>query len=279
MNINVINAALLQSNYFFDSPTIMSHALDPKCPKNFELLRIPEGESVFRVNAQVILKSFELEGCEIENNTIHTVTFTKQSSTDLKELEKQVERFFKAQYPTIQIESIHIFPHGYIDSLNKTAKAIFEPNASMKSKGVFYVQDSHGLRRYFDFSIEATLSILHTSKKVSRKEILSLNNVLIKTIPFKSFQGKPIISLNNESQRFRASLKENTPILDRNIEPLPLVFKDSKVSVVVRNETVEVEFIATATQEGALYDIITIEKSDGKRGRAKIIGENQVELQ
>ncbi|MDD5211938.1 MAG: hypothetical protein PHV62_05945, partial [Sulfuricurvum sp.] len=84
MSINVINAALLQSNYIFDSPTIMSHLLNPQCPKDFELLRIPEGETTFRVNAQVILKSFELGGCEISNTTVHTVTFTKQSSTDLK---------------------------------------------------------------------------------------------------------------------------------------------------------------------------------------------------
>ncbi|MDQ1297897.1 MAG: flagellar basal body P-ring formation protein FlgA, partial [Campylobacterota bacterium] len=67
--------------------------------------------------------------------------------------------------------------------------------------------------------------------------------------------------------------------VDRYLEPLPIVLKGAKVSVQVQNESVIVEFIATATQEGALYDIITIEKSDKKRAKAKVIGENRVELQ
>ena len=58
-----------------------------------------------------------------------------------------------------------------------------------------------------------------------------------------------------------------------------MVLRGSKVNVIIQNGSVIVEFIATATQEGKLYDIITIEKADGKRSRAKIIGENKVELQ
>lgn len=275
----MIYAAVLQQNYLFDSPLIMSNSINPECTKIFEVLQIPDGKTTYRMNGQILLKTFELAGCPIEANNVRFVNFTKRINTDLTILEDQVNTYFKANYPTISIQNIQIFPHGYIEQLKEPAKVIFEPDSYMRNKGVFYIQDHNGIRRYFDFSINATLGMLHTSKKVSRREPLSLNNIVMKTIPFNNFRGKPIIALSQNSQRFSITLKENTPILDRHLEPLPLVLKNNKVSVVVKNDSVTIEFIARATQEGALYDIITIEKSDGKRARAKIIGENQVELQ
>ncbi|MDP1784753.1 MAG: flagellar basal body P-ring formation chaperone FlgA, partial [Sulfuricurvum sp.] len=122
-------------------------------------------------------------------------------------------------------------------------------------------------------------SVLHTRQKIDRKEILSSANSTLKLITFTAFRGKPLITLPQQAHRFRLSLRENSPILDQNLEPLPLVLRGSKVSVQVQNESVIVEFIGTATQEGALYDIITIEKSDKRRAKAKVIGENRVELQ
>jgi flagella basal body P-ring formation protein FlgA len=65
----------------------------------------------------------------------------------------------------------------------------------------------------------------------------------------------------------------------RNIETIPLVLKNTPVTVELQNGAVIIEFEATATQEGLLYDIITIQKNDGKRAKAKVIGENRVELQ
>jgi flagella basal body P-ring formation protein FlgA len=157
--------------------------------------------------------------------------------------------------------------------------AIFDKDGYSKNKGIFYVADNNEIRHYFEYSLDATLEVLHSTQKISRKELLSFNNSTLKRIPFSSFRGKPITAIPEIPFRFRTTLKENTPITDRNIEPRPIVLRGSKVSVQVRSESVVVEFIATAMQEGALYDIITVEKADKKRVRAKIIGDNTVELQ
>jgi len=272
-------ANTLQQSYSFTNPTITSSDLNANCPKQFEIIRIPDGKSSYRMNAQVILKTFELNGCALDNGKTRYVTFSKRSDTDYTLLQDQLTAFFTEQYPTIVIQSIQIFSHGYIQTLPNNAKAVFDKDTATKNKGTFYVHDANGIRHYFDFAVVASLSVLHSTKKVSRKEVVSLNNCTTKTIPFDSFRGKPLISLPNTLSRFRASLRDDTPILERQIEPVPLVLRGSRVSVQVKNETVIVEFIATAMQEGALYDIITIEKADSKRVRAKIIGENAVELQ
>ena len=276
---NLLYSDTLRQSYFFSNPVINSTDLNVSCSKNFEILRIPDGKNSYRVNAQIILKTFELNGCAIDSGKTRYVNFTKRSNIDYTQLQDQITKYFIANYPTINITSIQIIPHGYIESLPSNAHAVFEKDSYKQNNGTFYVPDDNGIRHYFEYSLDATLEVLQVTQKTSRKDSLSSTNTTLKTIPFISFRGKPLTKIPETSYRFRSSLKEDTVITDRHIEPRPIVLRGSKVSAQVKSGTVIVEYIATATQEGALYDIITIEKSDGKRVRAKIIGDNTVELQ
>lgn len=269
----------LQQVYTFTQPTIFSTNLVNDCPKRFEILQIPDGASTYRMNAQIIAKTFELNGCSLESTKVRYVNFTKQTSLDLSPLKHQINDLFLSTYPTLHVQQIDVYARGYIDSLPEHSKAVFDQDTTQKNKGIFYILDKNGLRRYFDFSITAVLNVLYSKQKINRNDVLSSSNTALKPTPFTQFHGIPITDLPDTRQRFRRSLRENIPIVDRYLEPLPIVLKGSKVSVQVKNGLVIVEFIATAAQEGALYDIITIEKSDKKRAKAKVIGENRVELQ
>lgn len=269
----------LKQNYTFNEPKIYSSDLVSDCPKRFEVLQIPDDKTTYRINAQIIAKTFELNGCSIDPGKIRYVNFTKQSALDLSPFKQQLMDAFISAYPTIHIKNIDVFTRGFIESIPKNSKAVFDQDVCDHHNGTFYVLDESGIRRYFDFSIDATLNVLHSNQKINQKQVLSSANSAFKSVPFERFRGKPLSALPHQAQRFRRSLRENTPIVDRYLEPLPIVLKGSKVSVQVQNGLVIVEFIATATQEGALYDIITIEKSDKKRAKAKVIGENRVELQ
>ncbi len=269
----------LQQSYTFKNPTVFSNDLVNDCPKHFEILQIPEGKSTYRINAQIIAKTFELNGCPLDITKVRYVNFTKQTALDLSPLKQQLHDLFLDTYPSMIIDKINVYPRGYIESLPEHSTAVFDKDMTERNEGIFYVLDKSGVRRYFDFSIEATINMLYSNQKINRSDVLSSSNTAIKPTSFTQFRGKPITDLPNTRQRFRRSLRENIPIVDRYIEPLPIVLRGSKVSVQVQNGLVVVEFIATATQEGALYDIITIEKSDKKRAKAKVIGENRVELQ
>jgi len=275
---NLLYGNTLQRSYTFSNPIITSNDFNVSCPRNFEILRIPNGKTSYRMDANILLKSFELNGCAIENKAIKYVNFTKKSNINYEVLYEQVNAFFLSHHPTLRIQSLYIQPHGYLDGLPQNPIAIFNKDGYLNNKGVFYILNNEGLRRYFDYSIDASIACLHTSQKVSRKEFLSLNNCTIKEIPFISFRGKPLTSILSD-YRFRSTLPQESLITERQIEPKPSVLRNSKVNVQVKSDGVIVEFMATATQEGALYDIITIEKTDKKRVRAKIIGENSVELQ
>lgn len=273
-----LGAYELQEDYLFDNRIIYSNDLFPELPQKFELLRIPDEITHYRINAQIISKSFELHGISIDSNTVRYVNFTQKSPVDLTPLQKQITLALTAHYPTITIDHIIIVPRGYLKSLPRGVQGVFDPKFFQNSKGTFYITDDQGIRHYLDYSVTATINVLYTSQNVNRKDSLNDANTQIKQIVFGKFKDNPLIALPPAAHRFRSTIKENTVVTERDVELVPLVLQGEKVTVVIRSEAVSVEFEATATQEGGLYDMITIQKNDGKRAKVKVIGEHRVEL-
>lgn len=279
LSLTTLSGYELQESYTYEYSTIYSTDLFPDISKKFEILKIPEDKTQYRLNAQIISKTFELNGIAVDTGKVRYVNFIQKSPVDFTPLKEQLETLLRGQYPSIRIENITITSRGYLPSLSQKSRGIFDENFFQNSKGTFYVVDEHGVRRYLDYSVRATVNVLHSNQKISRRDRLSGFNTHIKQVPFTSFKDTPLTTLPNEPSRFRSNLKAGQLLTLRNIESVPLVLKNEKVIVEVKNDTVIVEFGATATQEGLLYDIITIQKSDGKRVRAKVIGEHRVELQ
>lgn len=274
-----LNAYQLAENYVYKNAVIYSNDLFPEIPQKFEILKIPSDKDMYRIDAQIITKTFELHGVAIDTSKTRYVNFTKQSPIDFTPLKIQLESMLREHYPSIQIEEITITPRGYLSALSQETRGVFEDRFYQHAKGTFYILTPQGLRHYFDYSVVATISVLHTTQKISRRERLSGFNTLLKPVNFTSFKDNPLITLPDQPARFRSNLKPGQLLTLRNIETIPLVLKNEKVVVEVKSDGLVVEFGATATQEGSLYDIITIQKSDGKRTKAKVIGENRVELQ
>lgn len=268
----------LQENYFFENRVIYSNDLIPEVPKKFEILRIPNELNHYRINAQILIKSFELNGIEVESGRVRFVNFSQKSPVDFTPIRQQLSAAFLSRYPTMQIDEILITPRGYLDSLPKNVKALYDPKVFQNAKGTLYFFDDQNVRRYLDYSVSATIDVLHTTQKVTRKDPLSDSNTLLKPVPFDRFKDFPLTSLPSDLHRFRSTLKADVPLTARNIEAAPLVQRGEKVTVEIHNGNVSVEFGAVATQEGGLYDMITIQKNDGKRVKAKVIGERRVEL-
>lgn len=274
-----LNAYELAENYTYKNAIVYSNDLFPELTQKFEILKIPADREQYRVEGQIIAKTFELNGIVIDISKIRYVNFTKHSPVDFTSLKTQLSDILRERYPSIQIEEITITPRGYLSALNKETKGVFDDRFYQHASGTFYILNPQGLRHYLDYSVRATINVLHTTQKITRRERLSGFNTLLKPILFTSFKDKPLTALPDQPSRYRSNLKPGQLLTQRNIETIPFVLKNENVVVVVESDGVIVEFGATATQEGSLYDIITIQKSDGKRAKAKVIGENRVELQ
>lgn len=274
-----LNAYELAENYTYKNAIVYSTDLFPELTQKFEILKIPADREQYRIEGQIIAKTFELHGITIDISKTRYVNFVKYSSIDFTPLKTQLSKMLQEHYPSIQIEDITITPRGYLSSMHKDTRGIFDDHFYQRATGTFYILDPQGLRHYLDYSVRATINVLHTTQKITRRERLNGFNTFLKPVPFSSFKDKPLTALPDQISRFRSNLKSGQLLTLRNIETIPFVLKNEKVIVEVRSDGVIVEFGATATQEGSLYDIITIQKSDGKRAKAKVIGENRVELQ
>lgn len=263
----------------YSNPVIYSNDIFPLLEKKFEVLKIPEDKTHFRIESEIIAKTFELNGVELNTSKTRYVTFVKKSPANFTRLSEQLQLMLLRHYPGIEIKSLNVSSSTYLSKIPENAKAIVERNFYNDPEGTFYIIDENGLRRYLNYRVDATLPLLFTSKDVDRKETLSGFNTLLHSSPFVHFRDEPLLALPDQMSRFRGSLKAGKMILAKNIEPLPLVLKGEKIVATVKNGIVVVEIGAEAVQEGALYDIITIQKNDGKRVKAKVIGEKRVELQ
>ncbi len=273
-----LNAYELAKNYEYEKNVVYSNDLFPQIPKKFEILKIPSDEEHYRIDAQIIAKTFELNGFDLDITKARYVNFTKRSPVDFTPLKTQLETMFKERYPTIRIDETTISSRGYLSALPKNVRGVFDERFYQNGSGTFYYLDEQGIRHYLDYSIKATIGVLHATQKIQRKDQLSGFNTILKPVAFTAFRDIPLTSMPEKPSRFRSNLKAGQLLTVRNIETAPLVLKNDKVIVQINDEGVIVEFGATATQEGSLYDIITIQKNDGKRVKAKVIGENRVEL-
>ena len=82
----------------------------------------------------------------------------------------------------------------------------------------------------------------------------------------------------NTAQSIR-KLTQDTIITTKDIEDLNLVKRGSNVSVTFFDKNINISFSAKALQNGKLNDIITVQKNDQKKLKAKVIEKNRVEIQ
>ena len=65
-------------------------------------------------------------------------------------------------------------------------------------------------------------------------------------------------------------------LTNRNSDEYSIIRRNSTVSASLENENIFINFTAKALQDGKLNDIITIQKSDGKKFKAIVIGKGKV---
>ena len=71
-----LQAYTLQQNYTYTNTTVYSTDLFPDIQKKFEIIKIPDDKTQYRIHAQIIAKTFELNGVPIDTENVRYVNFT-----------------------------------------------------------------------------------------------------------------------------------------------------------------------------------------------------------
>ena len=274
---SLFSSILLEKNYLIDGKKVkLSHIT--KNPKNNEILfNIKDKKHIKRVKSKELIEL--LKRYNIKAHTKHSyIQFTQKSPIKTQALQDALKHYYLQHYPKMQIHSITVEPRSFLDQLPQYEKIKFQKRSYLKKDGVFSIVTPQHKEIFFNYTINATLPVYITKKKIQRADPLSVANLKYTTITFERFNSPPLTELTQRYQAKR-TIKPKTIVTLRDVEPLLVVKRGDRVSATLKNGVIDISFSAKALQNGTISDIITIQTEDGKKLRAKVIGKGVVKVQ
>lgn len=271
-----LHALEIQQKYYYSDNNITKNFLYGSDEFSDEtLFSMPEGKERERMKCSYILAYLKDDNVSCEHSYVE---FTKKSTIDTSQLKKRLLNYYKSYYPSIDIKYMTIHPKSYMKELPDYFTFKIRAKSYKRAKGTFYIIDESKHREFFDYYIDAEVNVLQASRKLRRSELISSNNATLKKIHFNSFRDRPITKDELNIYESVHNIAKNRIITQRDIKKVFLVKRHESVILQIKNGPLIVETSAIATQNGQLNDIITIEKADRSRLKARVVSKGRVEI-
>jgi len=271
-----LHALQIQKSYYFSDNNITTDTLFRGTTlENRLLFTINQEKKKIRIKCKDILAFFPTKDIRCKHSYVE---FIKKSPINTRKLEKDLLDYYLSFYPNLKVDSISIHPQSYTSYLPSYYTLKIKNRNYKKSEGDFYIVDEDKKKIFFHYKLDASLSILKANKKVHRGEVINIHNTSLKNVKFTSFKDLPLT--RDELNQYEAAhnISKNRIITQRDIKKSYLVKRHAPVILQIKNGSLIVETSATAMQNGKLNDIITIEKADKSRLKARIVSKNRVEI-
>lgn len=269
---------ILKNTYQIESSKVYLNDIFPTAKQNQLLFTIEAHKYSKRIKSTKFIKFLNAKGYKEITSSSRYIKFQIKSPINTIIINTFLKHHYLNKYKTISINSITVTSRGYIDSLPGKYTVEIRDKSYLSHIGVINIKDQYNKKIFFNYLIEADIKVLKTKELIKRGERLSFSNAKYQTIKFDKFKATPIMNLVNNATQAKHQIKIDKIITIRDIEGLDLVHKNSQVSVSLNNAGIYITFSAKALQNGKLGDIITIQKQDLKRLKAKVIGKKRVEL-
>ena len=279
MSVPLLALMHLKQQYDFQSTPIYSTTLFPEMQKKFILFHINKARAHYRVKSTDLVKRFREHNLTLDAGTVRYVNFIKKSPISTALLQRQLKNRYHDFYQNLHVKNIRITPRSYLAAMPKNYQLIFSEKNLYRSQGIFSIKTAEKKRLFFNYSVDAAIEIYAPRRPLKRGDALTQLNTVKKQISFEHFRAKPLETIQNKQYRLRRSMKPKHIITHRDIEFYPIVKKGSTVLVAFQSGSVTLEFSAIASQDGAKNDMITIQKKDGRRMKARVIAAGRVEIE
>lgn len=270
---------VLKSDYYITSDDINLSVIVPHAKQDNKLFSLERSRYSKKIKSKELINLLKQHGYPSYTANNRYINFIKKSPIDTTKIEENIRKLYKEKYTEITIKAITVMPRGYIKSLTDKYVVKIQKNNYLARSGTLYVKTTDNKKIFFDYQIEAEVSVYIARTKIKRRNELSLINCKKKSIILDKFDAMPIQKLQANMLESKHHIQEASIITLRDVEQLSIVKRDSIVSVILDEKNIAISFAAKALQDGKLGDTITIEKNDKKRLKAKVIGKNRVEIQ
>ncbi len=269
----------LKKEYSFKDHKIYSSTLFPELKEKFILFNINNNRTKYRVKSSKIQELFEQHNIKIDLGKIRYVNFTKKSPVDTTALASEIKKRYEFHYVNLHVNSVVVTPRNYLKKLDSDFRLILHDKNLKRSKGVVSIKTAKKERIFFDYEVNAVLSVYTALNPLKRGDTLSSLSATQKQVKFDSFNALPLNRIGTKKYRLKRSVKRNHILTQRDVETYPIVKKGNSVLVELKSGSIVLEFTAIASQDGSKDDIISIQKKDGRRIKARVIAPGRVEIQ
>jgi|FLOH01.1.fsa_nt_gi flagellar basal body P-ring formation protein FlgA len=269
----------LNKDYYVNSNDINLSQIIPHVNSDAVLFSFEQGKYTKRVKSKDLIKDLKSYGYGTYTSKSNYIKFTKKSPIDTSKIKKYIKDFYKKIYPSIDIKQIFIMPRTYIESLPHEYLINIQKKNSLYNHGTLYIKTKQQKKIFFDYTIDANVDVYVAKNNIKRDTELSAINCVKKSIILDKFRATPLQNLKNNAVQTKISIRHGNIITLRDIRKLSVVKRGSFVTTILNSDGMSLSFSAKAETEGMLGDIITVQKSDGKKIKVRVTGRNMAEVQ
>ena len=273
-------AIALKSEYAIDTLDFNASAIDPQIDNDFLIYRFDQNRHKKTFTSSRLLQVFEDQGLQLEDTSRGIIHVQRTSDVDLEPVLHKLKAYYHSYFPDMDIKKVSLDSSSFIEELPRDYRLVFKPNAYLYNHSSFKILSEESTERFFiRYEIQAKMKLFKARHNINRGKILTPKDVLSVQTEFKRFKGLPMVSLPGQQVRVKKRLTKGKILYQHDIEPLPAVLRDKPVNVRFISGKVHLEFQATSLDDAGIGEYVYIEKSDGKKLKAKVIHKNLVEIE
>ena len=242
------------------------------------LYTIEPSKNIKRVSQSELLAKLKAAGYDTFGSSYSYIEFVKKSDVDLFPIEESLREHFLSRYKSMKIKSVRVTPRGLLKELPKEFSFGIQDKEYLKSSGYCYISTPSKSKIFFAYEIDAYIDLYFSSKRIEKGAKLSNLNVAKKQVAFRSFRAAPLQDLTSEGLEAKHRVKKGALLTSRDVVALHLIKRGDVVNVTLQNGTINISFSAKALSAGRLGETITVENSQKKRIKVRVVGKNRAEI-
>jgi len=277
-SIHLLANQQLKSNYFIlNNYVLLSDVLkNPK--KDSKLYEIDKERHSKRIKSRDLLKKLSNLGYSDIVSTHNYIQFTQKSPINVDEIKLYILNQYNKKYLHILIKDIQVNPRSYLYTLPKNYTIAIGKKAHLRDKGVVYLKTSDNKKIFFNYILNAKVTVIKSKNEIRRGHELSNLNTKKESIILEKFRDMPLQKLEKSTLQAKIKIKADSVLTLRDVTGLNLIKRGSDVHVSIIDRNMAVSFMARAYQNGKYGDTITVINKSGKKVKVLVTGKNIAEI-
>lgn len=273
-------SATLESKYKLHTLDINASLIYPEIQNDFHIYSFEKNKFRKSISSKQLIQIFQSHNIVLLDKSRGIVNFERTSNIDFSNIKEEVKKYYLSYYPKMHIETIVLRSNSSLSHLPKVYSINFKPKSYQhKSSSFRLISEDSKEQLFLNYTITASLEVFKASHNINRGKILSYVDLTYNKENFSRFTGTPLKSINKRQVRLKKRLLKGKTLYEHDVEPLPSVLKNKNVYVRFNNGNVHLEFQAKSLQDAQLGEVISVQKKDKTRLKAKVIGRNLVEIE